>query len=34
LVSGKPVVAWLKVDAHVVVLWHVEHWEVGNAAVT
>ena len=33
-VKGKPVVAWLKVDVQVVVVWHVEHCEVGKPAAT
>src|SRR5882762_11067396 len=33
-VNGKPVVAWLKVEVQVVVLWHVEHCEVGKPAAT
>src|SRR5438876_6987213 len=31
-VSGKPVVAWSKVDVQVFVLWHVEHGEVEKPA--
>ena len=32
-VNGKPVVAWLKVDVLVVVVWHVVHCAVGKPAV-
>ena len=33
-VKGKPVVAWLKVEVHEVVVWQVEQSDVGKPAAT
>src|SRR5260221_3565851 len=33
-VNGKPVVAWLKVEVHAVVVWHVVGCEDGKTPVT